>query len=335
MSNNNNQASTRHHYLQKAYLDRFAENARIDVILRQTGELRAGQRTSSIANIRGLYTSTDENGQRDGSMEGTFAREIEGPAIRIINNATSVFPYIPVGSEREVLSLYIALQYLRTPAAKRRFETDAGRLAAMELFNIANNPEKIQAFLQARGEDSSDEAIKSYRRSILKGIKDNELLPNNNLWLQSIADGLGYITPILTQRYNWHIFAYNDSCLITSDQPLVLRKINNNYRGTGFGNADEVLFPLGKKHALILSTDPNLEEGVHFIDDNEHIEMLNDLVLRNSYLEAYCPPSISSTYSGKALGRRPLTQMSGDLPKELKFLERYSGILKRDRPSRN
>ena len=48
MSNKNNQAYTRHHYLQKAYLDRFTESGKIDVILRQTGEARKGPATSSI-----------------------------------------------------------------------------------------------------------------------------------------------------------------------------------------------------------------------------------------------------------------------------------------------
>lgn len=335
MGNSNNQASTRHHYLQKAYLDRFTERGYLDVILRQSGEVRGRQRAEAVANVRGLYTSTDEKGERDGSTEGAFATEIEGPAIRIINNATSVFPYVPINKEREILALYLALQYLRTPAAKRRFESDAGRVAAIELFNTANDPDKIRNYLISTGKDASDEAIKNYRKLILRGIRDNELLPNNNAWLHSIADGLQYITPILLERYKWHIFAYDSTCLITSDQPIVMRKINNDHRGIGFGNADEILFPLGKKHALILSTDPGLEEGVHFIDKDENIEMLNDLVMQNSYLEIYSPTSISHTYSGKPLGKRALTQMSGELPKELNFLKRYSGILERERPSRS
>ena len=44
MSNKNNQAHTRHHYLQKAYLDRFTEGEKIDVILRQAGKARKGRK---------------------------------------------------------------------------------------------------------------------------------------------------------------------------------------------------------------------------------------------------------------------------------------------------
>ncbi len=334
MSNNNNQASTRHHYVQKAYLDRFTEDGRIDVILRQTGEARTSQKTSAIANIRGLYTSTDEKGNRDGSLEGAFAQDIEGPAIRIINNATSVFPYVPVNNERAILASYLALQYMRTPEAKRRFETDFGRFSAIEVFNRVNNPKELKDFLKSTGQESSKKAMARYRKRAMEDLKKYEIVPNNNAWLQMIAKGLDHITPILLNRYYWHIFCYESSSLITSDHPIVIRQINKTKLGIGFQNADEIMFPLGKKHALILTTDPNLSEGVHYIDDQENVDMLNDLVFRGSYLEVYSPPSLTRKFEGRPLGKRAITVMSGGPAEGIEFLKHYSGVLERDKPLR-
>lgn len=335
MSNKNNQAYTRHHYLQKAYLDRFTESGKIDVILRQTGEARKGQKTESIANIRGFYASTNEEGEKDGSLEGAFAREIESPAIRIINNSTSVFPYVPKHKERSVLASYVALQFLRTPESKRRFESDTGRLMAIEIFNRANNDEELKKFLESTGEDSSKKAIAKHRNKIINDLKRYEMVPHNNQWLQYIANGLDTITPILLNRYRWHIFYYKSSLLITGDHPVIVRQINQSESGVGFANADEIIFPLGKRHCLLLSTDPTLGEGVHFIDGDYDVNMINNMVYQSSYMEAYSPPSVTSMFEGRALGKRAITTMSGGPSVGVEFLEKYSGILNRERPMRS
>lgn len=335
MSNNNNQAYSRHHFVQKAYLDKFADDGRIDVINRQYGTVRTHQKTKDVANERGLYTAIKDDGEKDGSLEGAFAAEIEGPAIKIINNMTSVFPYVPHGIERSLIAYYMAFQYLRTPEAKRRFQTDAGRFAAIELFNFSNKPDEIKKYLESKGKDSSDEAIEKHRKMILESIKGGEIVPKGNMWFQMITDGMNDIAPILVERYHWHLYYYDKPTFVTSDHPVVMRKINNDHLGTGFANADEVMFPLSKNYALILSVDPSLPEDVYFEPAPEAAEMLNYFVTQDSYLEIYTPPSLTSEYSGKALGKRPIITMSGGLPKEIDFLSQYAGVLKRERPHRH
>lgn len=95
------------------------------------------------------------------------------------------------------------------------------------------------------------------------------------------------------------------------------------------------MFPLSKRHALILSTDQDLEEGVHVITDPKSAEMLNDLIALNSYLEIYCSPSLSSVIAGKPLGKKTLVTMSGGITSDIDFLKKYSGELERDNPLRS
>lgn len=334
MSNNNNQANARHHFVQKAYLDRFSIEGKIDVINRQDGTVRARQGTKDVANMRGMYTVTKEDGQKDGTLEGAFAIEIEAPAMNIINNMTSVFHYVPQHEERSRLAYYMAFQYLRTLEGKRRFELAAGSFASISLFNFANKREDIKEHLQLAGEDYSERSVKKYQKMLLDALKDYEISPSGNMWVKFITDGMQRIAPILVERYRWHVYYYDWPMFITSDHPIILRRIYNDYMGTGFANADEVIFPLGMNHALILSTDEDLPEKVHINPGLETAEMLNYFVMQSSYLEIYCPPVLTSKYSGQVLGKRAIVTMSGDDVKGAEFLRRYAGMLKRERPHR-
>jgi len=336
MSNDNNQANTRHHFVQKAYLDKFSERGKIDVINRQDGTVRPRQGTRDVANMRGLYTAVRDDGQKDGILEGAFATEIEGPAMKIINNMTSIFHYVPHSEERSRLAYYMALQYLRTLESKRRFELEVGRFASVELFNLANKPEKIKDFLQSKGKNHDKETIEKYQKTILETLKGYELSPgSNNMWLKTLTDGIHHIAPILVERFRWHLYYYDAPTFITSDHPVILRRINNDSWGIGFANADEVLFPLSKYHALILSIDDSLEEGVHINPGLEAAEMLNYFIMQNSYLEIYCPPSLTSNYGGQALGKRAIITMSGGDIEGLEFLKQYAGVLDREKPRRH
>lgn len=333
MSNSQNQANSRHHYVQKAYLDKFTETGLIDVIYRVDGSVRRRQRTENVANMKGLYTIVKDDGQKDGSLEGAFAIDIEDPAMKIINNITSLFPYVPRDKERSMLAHYVAFQYLRTLEAKRRFELETGRLAAIQIFNIANNPNKIKEYLVSIGKDASSKGVIQYRSQVLKAVKNYEITPGANSWISTIMDNVAHIAQIMLERYYWHLYAYNDVALLTCDHPVVLRRIRSDMRGIGFGNADEILFPLGNKHALILSTDPTLPEGV-LMDPGRHIsDMLNNLQMNASYLEIFCPPSLSNKYEGQVLGKRAIVTMTGSIP-GIDFLNKYSGIQERERPNR-
>lgn len=329
------QANAKHHFVQRAYLDRFADNRRLDVISRVDGTVQTNRQTSDVATIRGLYTVMREDGVRDGSLEAAFETEIENPGLKVITNMTSVFPYVPRGKERSILAYYMAFQYMRTLEAKRRFEADAGRLASIELFNTSNDPDKIKELLTRRGEEASDQAVREYQEKLGSALNSVEITPHANMWLASIKAGIDRIAPILAERYYWHLYYCDRPTFVTSDHPVVLRKIYPDPFGVGFGTADEVMFPLSKNHALILSTDPDIPEGIHIEPEQLAVEMVNYFVTHGSYLEIYAHPLLTKEFSGKGLGQRPIVTMDGgfDDP-QLAFLRKYVGVLERPRPHR-
>lgn len=146
---------------------------------------------------------------------------------------------------------------------------------------------------------------------------------------------MGHIAPILVERYQWHLFYIDEPSFMTGDHPVILRKISNDHGGTGFANADEIIFPLSKNHVLILSTDSEIDEGIHINPDPSLPEMVNSLILHNSYLEAYSPPSLTQAHSGQPLGKRAITVMEGGGSEGIAFLKQYAGVLEREKPYRS
>ncbi|MEO5950133.1 MAG: DUF4238 domain-containing protein [Candidatus Saccharimonadales bacterium] len=327
-------SKSRHHYVQKAYLNGFAVNEKIDVINREDGTVRITQRTSSVANERGLYTIQRENGDKDGILEDIFAEKVESPAIKIIRNMTSVLPYVPRQNERQVIAEYMALQYLRTPEAKRRFEAEAGRFEAIEIFNMANDSKKVGVYLGKKGEKNDNDSVAAYRDKVIKSLHDNEIIPNSTMWYRQIIKSLPHIADIMTARYGWHLLYYDDPVLLTGDHPVILRQIRESWMGTGFMNADEIIFPLNVRYALLLSTDFGIKEQVNTNANPSTAKMINWYVKRNSYMEVYSHPSLTSEYAGEALGQKILTETTGMDMQEIGFLNNYSGVLLRKKPMR-
>lgn len=328
------QSNSRHHYVQKAYLDKFAEKKKLDVINREDGTVRTGQATNDIANMRGLYSFTNEDGKKDGSFEGAFAIEIESPAIKIINNMTCVFPYIPHGVQRSTIAYYMAFQYMRTLEGKRRFETQFGTYSSIQMFNLANDSQAIKEFLKQKKLDSSKESVDKYRNLILERIRDEEIIPDSSGWLKYLKSGMDHIAPILVERFYWSLIYFDRPSLITSDHPVALRKIHDDLRGVGFGNADEIIFPLSMRHALLLTIDPVGAESVIFNPNPKLAEMINSYMSSGSYLEYYSPPSLTNQFRGKPLGKRGITEMTGGPGVGTEFLDKYVGVLERQRPKR-
>lgn len=108
----------RHHYVQRAYLDRFAEGGQLCVRRRDGRSFRSSSR--NIAVETGFYDVTDDSGNRSTAVE-TQLGEVEGLAMAALNHIDDVGR--PPGEstpERTALARYMALQATRTPEERER-----------------------------------------------------------------------------------------------------------------------------------------------------------------------------------------------------------------------
>ncbi len=332
MKSGSEKSNSQHHFLQKAYLDLFSNDGLIDVIERDSARIRKSVRTTEVAKVKGLYTGVTEDGEANGGLEDAFSIDIEEPGIKIIKNMTCIFPYIPQRRERSLLSSYMALQYLRTPESKRKFQTDYGLFASMELFNLKNDTEKLRQHVLAVEENVTDDLITKYKRDIDDAIQKLEIVPHNNDWLKYIVNGLDVIAKPLHEDYSWHLFIADEPSFITSDHPINLRQISDRFGGVGFKNADEILFALGAKHALVLSRDKSYGDTVSFGAPQEFVKMMNDYSMYGSYVEYYSHPTLTSNLNIQKLGVRGITDVNS--PVKIDFIEKYTGVLKRRQPYR-
>jgi hypothetical protein len=326
--------NSRHHYVQRAYLERFSADGRIDVIDRVTGIARYGQLVSSVATVRGFYSYETRSGDKDGSLEDVLEKNIETPANEIIKRLTNS-PAQLTDEEKVVLANYIALQLSRTLESKRMFELNFSLSADIEIFNLANDGEIIREKLKAKGEDSSDSAVASMQARLLDFDKNPEILPPRNLWLKYMLEGQEQMAQIIVERYtSWHLAIFDEPSLITGDHPVIVRKIYDDHRGTGVANADEIIFPISTTVVLMLTSHTDLPEQVMYGTDKSVAIMINDIIKAGSYLEYYCPPALTERYVGDPLGKRTLLHMEGGENPGLEFLRKYSEPLKRERPIR-
>lgn len=332
----NGKESALHHFIQKAYLNRFALDGKIDVISRVDGQVRCSQPTNKVAAIKGFYNAHLEDGTLTGAMEDALESDVEEPANTQIGNLCSLFPYVPRGEQRSALASYMALQFVRTPESRRRLEQQTTLHFRVEAFNTARNRDEIKRILASKGKDTSEAAIDDFQSQLLKTEKsDYELIPSYNYWIQYVVSGMKTLYATLVKRYNWQVIVFDDHSLITGDHPIILRKIVDDGRGVGFANADEVLFPLSTKVLLLLSADPDVrEEVIRPANPSRLSEMVNSSIVGNSYAEFYCHPSLTTKYEGNALGVRPNFEVGGshkDLPR---FFRQFGDAPKRLYPKR-
>jgi len=328
--------NARHHWVQKAYLDRFAADEKIDVVARADGAVRANQLTKQVAATKGFYNHDNEDGTVGSDFEDALANEIEGPAMNVIGNLCSLFPYIPQGAQRSAVASYIALQYLRTPERRRSLEMQSDMMFKIDAFNLARDDEKTRRLLEVKGKEASEAAIRDFQQRLQATEGRYELVMPRNVWIKYIGEGIEHVYPILAQRFSWSLLIFDEDKLVTSDHPVVLRKIYPDGRAIGFMNADEILFPLSSRVALLLSAREGIEEVIKPQGEahaNSLAEMINNMVTRSSYLEFYCHPSLSKEFAGKPLGERAIFE--SNVPDGMPdFLKTYSQTPARPFPRR-
>lgn len=242
----------RHHFVQRAYLDRFAEDGRLYVRRRDGRSFRAS--SANIAVETGFYDVTDASGNKSTAVE-THLGEIEGPAMKTLSLVDDVgMPPAEDTTERAALARYMALQATRTPEEReriffaRRVATYAGpREVTREL--VAEYLEKVHLGF----EPSENEAAAAFD-FVSVNLSAPETL-TQEFAIEMMLQSMDRIAPIL-RNLHWTLEFDRKGRLITSDAPLVVWRQpspRDAFEGVGIANAEEIRFPLDPVKQLVLS----------------------------------------------------------------------------------
>ena len=236
------------------------------------------------------------------------------------------------GKDRIILAAFIALQYVRTPVKLRENELMYDFGSKMMMRGQLRTDEGIRQAIKSAGLDDKPEMFENIK-DISSHLHDYEIMPAKGQlliqMLKSVPELAGWI-----MRRRWSTLVFDQPSILTCDSPVLLmrdERIPGIYgRGVGFANAKEILFPLGAKRVLVLHYSLARERLIY--GSTEDAIRINTAILDSSYEEIYSHPSLTSIYSGQALGDRPI--MTIDSQSDNDLIETYNKPPTRKWPKR-
>lgn len=246
----------RHHFVPRAYLERFGRDDRVAVRWRDRPSIVVTG-TQNVAVEAGFYTTEELDGSKSVIVEEGLA-DIDGEAHAVIETVLSdgVLPESG-SSQREMLAYYLAIQKSRTPEARgfASFPTDVlvyagGRTVDSEL--IADYLEHVHlGFKPAAGEVAGALTFVQTLTELYPPATRNEIV---TLPLSSF----GKVASVLLSKH-WSLEIARKPRLITSDTPMTIwnrPSARDSYRGRGVIDAEEIHFPLSPGCQLVLTPGP-------------------------------------------------------------------------------
>lgn len=241
----------RHHYVPRSYLERWAAGGRVLVRRRDGRAFEADPR--NVAVEVGLYDVAGPDGRISSEIEDLLA-VIDGAAIDVLRTIDRALVAPATETEdRSKLAAFLALQFTRTRESQERTGFPMRVLAyAGDRELTAELVGEYLNRVHLRGKPMAREAEAAYL-FVAQARKEKPLTPEAVLRLSLTSTR--ELIPLLTDM-NWALELDSERRLITSDAPLVLwisPTRENEFRGIGIRNADEIRFPLDPAKQLVLS----------------------------------------------------------------------------------
>jgi hypothetical protein len=247
----------RHHYVPAAYLARFGDDEYVRV-------RRRGQPTMYTPHVRnvavesGFYEIVDANGEPSDALEQELSG-LEGDAISALNEIEQQTELPPsVGSEEQnTLATFFAVQFTRTPLHREQilFPERVAEYAGSREIDAALMAEYLeQVHLGFKPRDGEVHGALEFAQVALQ---DRPFFTKDNAIRLAFAD-LDELRAALLRMY-WSLEVARKPLLITSDAPLVLwrrPKPEDEYKGFGLLDAEEVRFPISPYMQLTLTPQP-------------------------------------------------------------------------------
>jgi hypothetical protein len=242
----------RHHFVQRAYLERFADGGQVFVRRRDGRSFKTS--TANVAVETGLYDVSDKTGERSTAVEEHLTT-IEGPAMAAMGQIDDNGRPPPQGTpDRQALSRYLGLQSTRTPETRERIFFS--RRVADYAGDREITEELIAEYLETvhLGFRPSTSEISAAFDFVTANLQAPETL-TPEFAIGMMLDSMEKIAPILDGMW-WTLESDRKEQLITSDAPLIVwRKPSprDEYEGVGIANAQEIRFPLDPGKQLVLT----------------------------------------------------------------------------------
>ncbi|HCG00402.1 MAG TPA: hypothetical protein DEV93_07630 [Chloroflexi bacterium] len=243
----------RQHFVPRSYLARFADD---DVVLvRRRDSKIFTANPSKVAVECGFYDVADFTGGGKSSRVEEMLASIDDAAINALRTIDETDLPPPEGTDdRQVLSIFLALQNTRTPEQRARimFPAKVAEYAGSRKLT----KEVVYEFLERihLGFPPSDNEAQAAFDFVSIALSDPRVL-TAEFAIQAMFGSVKYVAPVIAAM-NWTLEIDRKQQFVTSDLPFIFWRaptIRDQFEGVGVNNAEELRFPLDPGKQLVIT----------------------------------------------------------------------------------
>jgi hypothetical protein len=281
------------HYVPQFYLRNFANNKK------QVGVFDRGNQAwrTNLTNVKDVSAEKDFytiRGAGDGArdVESLLSR-IEGEASRVIHRIHES-DFVLNANERNALSFYIVLQYLRTKSTRLALRETANGMDQMRAeltLRYSTDDQFRRQTRSALGYDPIAEEVETYKKSLHDLASGAISRDVTNTHIQTMLAISREVSPVYAQQ-PWTLLVASSRSIITSDHPVCLFNVGPTQSGLGLLTVDGVLFPLSSKSALLIDlneTEDALNMSTMAIEGRQALE-INQAIASHCENQLYAHP---------------------------------------------
>jgi hypothetical protein len=239
----------RHHTVPAGYLRGFLLPQKPLLTVQTRNEKSYRKRPEEIAIRRHYHSVHKPDGTMDTTPETVLAEQVEDEGLTFLRAIANRRPISHFGRAR--LSVYLAIQYLRTPFRRDDYESVYAALLNTFSKKLVHSPQFERFLIQHQGHSPEDakKLADETRHAVLNDKIVIEPKPESSL--AAVSTHCRQIAEVLSQM-KWDVLVANEDAFITSDCPVYFGNVGNPDSVGLLDPATVIHFPLTRNALLVI-----------------------------------------------------------------------------------
>lgn len=262
-----------HHYVAKAYLDGFLPPNATQLVCYGRRGISFRKSPDELGKRRKYYSIRNDDGSWDDTQEELIERTIEKPGLPVIKKLSSGNTRL-TWEERRALSLYIAFQEYRTPAAREHSRAMSRLLNDRILHDVLTaDPSQTSVGLVGRDGQSTQVSLEEIVQA------HNVLCDDHARQIHTSQVESAFLVQPMYEQMKWTVFyATGEAQFITTDTPVIRVFYGTKSGGTGLNRTDvEVRFPVSASAFMTITHDVPRAHALMKATDRKRSKVLDKL----------------------------------------------------------
>jgi hypothetical protein len=240
----------RHHVTPELHLRGFADNRMQVKVVSRDNLAKSYVSSMDNATVQNDFYAVETHDGLSQIIETELLAKVEGkcaPSLaRLLDGA---FP--PSAKDRSLIAMFLAVQWARGEGRIEQVEATIQQLVELTTVNVT--PDLVRRyFVECENRAPSEDEVHS-QVAFLSNPDNYRIKVHRNRVLLSTFELVDTVMRLLVQR-KWSLLRAGDAAFLTSDAPVALWSAPDvRHFGVGVGTAQEIVFPIDRKRALLLS----------------------------------------------------------------------------------